>query len=512
MLTTTRGIPNSMRGKIVEPLSNYTIAERPRSFLIGAGLRDLVCVEQTETGFLVRTPAEVQLTLFDLSSEDDLEPEDDSTAIGFFEYQVLVKQIVALLFADWVKRNGEGVARSQRQRMRAKIRKSVEKRVREQRNRLLSLADPDVLAFQRAVFAAGGLHTPLLQVRELYEYKYLVSDVKAYRAAAAVVAVAEELCDLRPEDFLPAAKSQWDFEHGMSMAPTASVIRRRERLAEAARLRHIVEQLSSWQDLCSPTGRAYRSLRRTLMNLPGGIPSRLLCALKQVPLERAITNRLELLTFLIAANDYANGGIKRESALRILGHAEEKEIQEAITLVSAVMADPISFRRAKDVERFVAYLLDYPREHRGRLVGLARQAIRWHQETYWKESTKIKNMVDPDLATKVPPIPLPDIDGVQFLSDVEQIYIESEKMDHCIGYYARRAVTGESFLFHVERRGVEASVEVTADGRVRQASGRYDESNEASRWGCRVLTEWGGGLADYRERAVLTSRVGSRQV
>ena len=107
--------------------SNYTIAEQPRSFLIEAGLRDLVYVEQTETGFLVRTPAEVQLTLFDLSSEDDLEPKDDSTAIGFFEYQVLVNRIVSLLFADWVKRNGEGVAPSQRERMRAKIRKSVEK-------------------------------------------------------------------------------------------------------------------------------------------------------------------------------------------------------------------------------------------------------------------------------------------------------------------------------------------------------------------------------------------------
>ena len=36
-------------------------------------------------------------------------------------------------------------------------------------------------------------------MRELYANKYLVSDVKAYRAAAAVVAVAEELCDLRLE-------------------------------------------------------------------------------------------------------------------------------------------------------------------------------------------------------------------------------------------------------------------------------------------------------------------------
>jgi hypothetical protein len=59
-----------------------------------------------------------------------------------------------------------------------------------------------------------------------------------------------------------------------------------------------VRTLSGWQRWYSYSDQSYRTLRRTLMNLPGGIPPELLFQLSNVELERPITDRVELLGIL----------------------------------------------------------------------------------------------------------------------------------------------------------------------------------------------------------------------
>ena len=64
-------------------------------------------------------------------------------------------------------------------------------------------------------------------------------------------------------------------------------------------------------------------------------------------------------------------------------------------------------------------------------------------------------------------------------------------MQHCISRYAKNAIQGSVYLFHVEKDGEEASVRVTYNGEIPQAYGPRNCQNKASKWGSRVLRRWG---------------------
>ena len=49
-----------------------------------------------------------------------------------------------------------------------------------------------------------------------------------------------------------------------------------------ASCRRALADLRGWRHLLSPTGRSYRSLDRTLMNLPAGVPGDLVCLLAHI--------------------------------------------------------------------------------------------------------------------------------------------------------------------------------------------------------------------------------------
>lgn len=86
---------------------------------------------------------------------------------------------------------------------------------------------------------------------------------------------------------------------------------------------------------------------------------------------------------------------------------------------------------------------------------------------------------------------LPDEPGVSFLATVGEIVEEGNRMKHCIGLMAKRAVTGRSYFFHVNRAGEQASVEVRRAGRVVQVCGPMNRSNAATQWAAKVLRRWG---------------------
>lgn len=86
------------------------------------------------------------------------------------------------------------------------------------------------------------------------------------------------------------------------------------------------------------------------------------------------------------------------------------------------------------------------------------------------------------------------MNGVRFLSSVGDVVQEGTDMQHCIAKYAEKAVSGHSYLFHVEHQGERASVEVDWYGHVVQACGPKNEDNVATEWGRTVLGKWGRGL------------------
>jgi hypothetical protein len=108
--------------------------------------------------------------------------------------------------------------------------------------------------------------------------------------------------------------------------------------------------------------------------------------------------------------------------------------------------------------------------------------------------TAMRRHYGAETPTQVPPIPLPDMPGVVFLESVESICNEAERMQHCVASYIDLAVGGNCYLFRVSYKGVEATVEVGCEGKVRQAQGPRNQRNKAACWGKTVLNRWAAKL------------------
>lgn len=169
-----------------------------------------------------------------------------------------------------------------------------------------------------------------------------------------------------------------------------------------------------------------------------------------------------------------------------------KDIKKASLLYAKHTNQKTNLRKYLYLSAFCNYILDYlratPNQTKCTLTGLVRKSIRWHRETRYKD---LINGLDP----KTPCKALTDVlqekilsnKSVKFLSTVQEVADEGVKMSHCVAGYARQAIAGRSFLFHIERNGEQATLEVACgyDGkglRVNQSRGPWNQINEASKW------------------------------
>jgi hypothetical protein len=184
----------------------------------------------------------------------------------------------------------------------------------------------------------------------------------------------------------------------------------------------------------------------------------------------------------------------------VFAHARHNEIVEAMGIVGEerrrALGQPaghpcgvLSPRRTRDIAFFTGYLCDFPDQHRGRIVALARKAVAWHQDEAAMERRSLEQL-GLDRTTALPPIPLPNVEGVRFLSSVGEILEEGRRMRHCVASYAKDAVQGQCYLFHVDYEEEEATVEVDRAGRVLQSQGPGNHHNAAATWGRHQLEAW----------------------
>jgi hypothetical protein len=307
---------------------------------------------------------------------------------------------------------------------------------------LLAHVDPTMLAIHRKVFAANfgcNLAHSVLMKPELYRERFIVSDILSFRAAQLATGIVKS-----------------------------------------------VEEMASWRSLFCPEGvEPYTSLNKTLTKVPGGVPVRLLLRFKQFVLPRPIFNRLELLATLCAVD---------ENNFDVFANAKSQEIMEAMQRVARFTHWDSDPRRWRDVLLVVRFLQDFPEIHHGRLLGLTEKAIRWHRDAQGREIQRSILELGEGTPVATPPIPLPTLPGICFLSTVGAICDEAKKMENCIASYAKRAVNGCCYLFHVEWEGEMASVEVNQHGVVMQAQGPKNWPNKAAAWGNQVLSQWGRQL------------------
>jgi hypothetical protein len=342
-------------------------------------------------------------------------------------------------------------------------------------DRARSNAGERVVETQESVLKVAGHVPSLLLVPEFYEDPHLPDDLARYPAAVAAT------------QFLVADENP----------------------PENLRL------LRRWRSLFSPSGRSYRSLNLTLDAVKEGMPLRLLPELRRIKLRNPITDPIHLKVLLRTV--HAVSRIRRrdvDPVLRILANAKLDELRDAFEQVAehynVAGLNHVSHLAER---RFVRLLLSVEPTRRMRLRRLLDTAIQREREREMLEA--IREVGGPERPTAEPPINLPDHPEVRFLATVADVLDESEGMHHCIHTYARGAVLGQYYLFHVTHDGQHATAQVDNDGDLVAVQGPRNSENEAVERAKELLRPWGEKLADavgIRRHEELLEPADDRQV
>lgn len=448
---------------VLNSTDGFLIKNRPHSLDVPGTPKWMVDLAYDYSG-IVRTPV---LTVrhpyyFQISRKG--RPDD---RISFPQFYRLVETIAEVLMCEWTppdretEWNDRPVLYPEEQTTKflrpwasKRTAWAINKQVHSEWLRLLQGVDAEVLKLQKRVFAvAFGYEDASLLVRypEIYVDRHLVNDILKFRAAA----VAALLC-------------------GRMVDPLGA--------------------MSDWKSMFSPTGSSYTSLNRTLMNLPGGVPPKVLSQLRRFELARPITRRVELVTAILG------NCTKAKENGKIYMFAREDQIRSAIDRISRFTHRDLSWRRWKDIHFALDFMDDFPDGHVGNIVGLAEKSIRWHRDQQQEVVDKVIQQHGLEKEVANPPIPIPKEAGIRFLATISDICEEAVLMEHCVASYAVAAVNGASFLFHVDHADEMATVEVSAYGRVLQAVGPRNRDNVAAQWGRKILQRWGHRIKRHELR------------
>lgn len=444
--------------------------QRPKS-----SKRNSFSIDQKPYGFkIVYGPNFPEVTVTRHSTHFSVDWTQDSNVIsekyGLYEFYSLVNCIAEGLIRDWKPSAGGSPLLGLplwRMNLTARV---IGKKVHIEWRRLLEGVDPIVLAVHRSIFAATFRSARIALEPELYKHKYVVSDILNYRGAATAAVIVEALCE-GSEEF---------------------------------RINSALPLVNNWRTVFSFTNKTYSSLNKTLMNIPGGVACGVLCHLNKIFLQRPILSRLELILICLYAQNVRRHVFEREEIgggesvelyaspnENVFMFAASEQIKKAIALLAKHLHCTLSNRRTLHLKFLVRFLLDFPDEHHGNILGLARKSIRWHRDGQAIERQEMLDRLGFGTKTALPPIQWPERPGIKFLSTVDDIAEESEQMQHCVASYAHNAVWGHCYLFHISRNGEQATIEVGRSGRVVQAHGPKNRGNRAAKWGARLLNQWG---------------------
>jgi hypothetical protein len=445
--------------------SKYNFHKQSDGFLIEAVDRTPVCITATPTSIVVA---------YDGYNRD--------MTFSPIDIPGIAKCAARGLMTEWRQLDNKPEWHGAHEWARRQTAGTIYSRVREHCSGLAEAMNPLVLQVHKKVFAATYGFGELAFSEELYNDNYIVSDILRYPAAAVACRYIEELRLEREMSSLsgPALAKGYRID---GLTP----------MGDFDQTRAALESLGNWMSLFSITGGNYTSLNRTLMNLPRGVPGKLLVHLNKIRLCRPITDRIELIAAI------AGAPYRSQRLNEVCLHARRDQIIRSVRLVQEHIRQPISLRRASGIGFAIRFVDDCPERYNGNLVGRTKNAIRWHTQDSELRSKAIAEQLGRETATAKPPIALPDMAGVRFLEAVGEVCDEGAGMAHCLASYAERAVSGSCYLFHIEHGDESASVQVSRYGRVVQSHGPRNRPNKAAEWGKRVLNRWGRNFPEIEE-------------
>ena len=412
--------------------------------------------------------------------------------LGLFEIGELASLCAKIAISNWKPPKKSGSSFFVERWMHDLTRKTFCKIISAQFTRIRGKLDPTVINVQKNVFYSTMKAGEISITADFYKRasKGLLKDIISYRPAAVAlryIASPFAICKFS----LPSEDVDEFEKHEKHQGPLTVVNTPHPGAGYCLPMNRAIQLLENWRALYSPDRILNTALNRTLMNCPA-LSAFALGRLHKCFLERPVFNRLELMLNIEGSNPQARHK-------KVMIHSTEMDIKKSLKLVAAATHRDLPSIKFGSILFLIRYLNDYPEQHDGRIIGLARKSIRWHQEqaNITKEDiiSKYGEMVFPSL-----PIPLPKIDDVKinlrFLSSVAEVALEAESMGHCIGNYVDKAMNGESFLFHLDHlpSGTSASIEVNAVGEVVQSCGPRNCRNKATTTGSRLLKSWGRNI------------------
>jgi hypothetical protein len=432
---------------------------------------DRPVIQEEADGFVVSVrggrPVQVRLVPWELRVEGGGIAKGADAAFPMVDRVGFTKEVIAA-----VRNDADAVALDE------EICRELKQEIEAQRRRLVAKVPRTVVRVQTTCMRNAGWCGWLPLQPELYERELIVADVLRYRAAAVALANC---------DFDRGARSDAEWH--------------RRNADRKVRLRRAITHMESWRGMFSPDGEPYRSLDRTLMNVPPSVPADCLLLLDGVCLQRPLKSLAEFgfTLGLLGASVRTRGGSARwteaqqrweKSLVRLATITTLAEIEAGAARVFAATRRRVKRLTWRQIEFFVGFLADYPGEHHGRLGGLVTKAIRWHRGLSDPDEVVRSLGLAPAAATAVPPIPPPAVEGIRLLGTVGEIVAEGHAMQHCIAFRAAEGTAGATYFFHVEHGGAAATIAVGRYGGVKEASGPRNTANRATRWGRRRLEEW----------------------
>lgn len=328
-----------------------------------------------------------------------------------------------------------------------------------------------------------------------------------------------------PELFqLPALWRNQHLVHDLLKYPAARVAlwilaeKHRERnglsVADKAALERVLSGNQSWMDVLTPTwrepGSAYRALRRMAMCLPPGarVPELRFLTEIRIPAPVESVLHLRLLSIYAERRRYR----LTEEEFWAIQRVTADEVADALGVLFTDRRSWVlggvrnkagtrtwSIRQVMQCQKRMhsafADLFDYERPFRGGLRAYTRDSIAWHVgQGRVRRLLGSSNGLTTTTALPSPTSFALDVEGcteaeVTRIATVGDLIEEGNRMHHCVASYAHAAHAGDAFIYHVSLPGKgEATVEIDADGRVRQVRSECNAvDTPAVAWAARNL-------------------------
>lgn len=349
------------------------------------------------------------------------------------------------------------------------IAKKVAAKLKELHNKI----DPDILLVNKKVFSVlGPTHynkvDKLLTADFIKTNKFWVNDLKNYNAASVYL-----------------IKNYFYEEYSYSK-----------------KLEYKEVKSEHWMQLfkLDKIGEAKKHLVKTLMKASSlFILQRLTDVRFTRNFTRPIDNKFELFCLAVASQHH-----NFERHKKSLFDSNKKQWSKALKMILKNQHYELDLRKNKNLRVAISFMLDYDQDTNCKVTGLAERSIAWHKELM--QNRVLRELKERSIKTAIPSVPFAS-NKIKFLEDVGQVIDEGNLMGHCVASYAKKAVRGDCYLFHVDYAGEMATAEVTKDGNISQIRGPHNKDNKASKWGRGILYKWAQKLKETKDNPILDNSV-----